>query len=154
MSWVMKLVFVCGKEGIKVTHFFNHFKWMWSDVSKVIQNSKLAFLHIVRLHRWRWVELWTLFEWCGEYCPNTAVMENAGDPKFSRPIRLLDSFAENFSRKALSFEFIFCMAVNYHDWNFLNRFRSLMSLKGALLKQVLAIESPLKMMKMMFFISP
>ena len=93
--------------------------------------------------------------------PKTTVMENPGDPKFPRPTRLLDSFAETFSRKALSFEFIFCMAVNHHDWNLLNRFRSLMtlrvfskvSLKGAIsgLKQVLANENPSKMMKNAFY---
>ena len=57
-----------------------------------------------------------------EYHPNTAVMEKPAAPKFYRPIRLLVSFTQNFSRKALSFEFIYCMAVQYHDWNLLNKF--------------------------------
>ena len=33
----------------------------------------------------------------GEYHPNPAVMENAAVPKFSKPIRLRDSFTQNFS---------------------------------------------------------
>ena len=41
--------FACGKEAIKVT--FNHFKWKWSDVFKVIQNNKLDFLQIGRLQQ-------------------------------------------------------------------------------------------------------
>ena len=36
----------------------------------------------------------------GEHQPNMAVMENPVAPKFSRPIRLLDSFMQNFSRIA------------------------------------------------------
>ena len=51
MSWVMKLIFASGKEPIGVTHLFNNFKWMWSDVSKVIQNNKLDLLHIGRLQQ-------------------------------------------------------------------------------------------------------
>ena len=43
--------FACGEEAIEVTHLFNHFRWMWSDVSKVIQNNKLDFLHIGRLQQ-------------------------------------------------------------------------------------------------------
>ena len=43
--------------------------------------------------------------------PNQAIMKNPVAPKFSRPIRLLDSSAQDFSRKALSLEFIFCMTV-------------------------------------------
>ena len=46
-----------------------------------------------------------------EYHPNQAIMKNPVAPKCSRPIRLLDSSAQNFSRKALSLEFIFCLAV-------------------------------------------
>ena len=37
----------------------------------------------------------------GSY-PNQAIMENPAAPKFSSPIRLFDSSAENFSRKTLS----------------------------------------------------
>ena len=33
--------FACGKKSIEVTNLFNHFKWMCSDVPKVIQNDKL-----------------------------------------------------------------------------------------------------------------
>ena len=33
----------------------------------------------------------------GEYHPNAAIMENAAVPKFSKPIRLRDSFTQNFS---------------------------------------------------------
>ena len=33
--------FVCDKKSIEVTNLFNHFKWMCSDVPKVIQNNKL-----------------------------------------------------------------------------------------------------------------
>ena len=54
--------------------------------------------------------------------PNLAVMENPAAQKFSRAVRLLDSFTQNFSRKALSFEFIFRMAVQHHDWNLLSKF--------------------------------
>ena len=32
-------------------------------------------------------------------------------PKFSKPIRILNSFTQNVPRKALSFEFIFCLQV-------------------------------------------
>ena len=35
--------------------------------------------------------------------------------KVSRTIRLIDSFTQNFSKKAFFFEFIFCMAVHHHD---------------------------------------
>ena len=41
MSWAMKLVFACGKESIEVTNVFSHFKWLWLDMPKVIQNNKL-----------------------------------------------------------------------------------------------------------------
>ena len=47
----MKYFVVCGGEAIEVTHLFNHFRWMWSDVSKVIQNNKLDLLHIGRLQQ-------------------------------------------------------------------------------------------------------
>ena len=40
--------FACGKEAIEVTHSFNHFQRMLSDVSKVIQNGNLDFLRIGR----------------------------------------------------------------------------------------------------------
>ena len=40
--------FARGKEAIEMTHSFNHFKQMLSDVSKVIQNSNLDFLRIGR----------------------------------------------------------------------------------------------------------
>ena len=36
----------------------------------------------------------------GEYQPNPAVIGNHAAPKFSRLIRLFDSFTQNFSRKA------------------------------------------------------
>ena len=47
----MKYFVVCGGETIEVTHLFNHVRWMWSDVSKVIQNNKLDLLHIGRLQQ-------------------------------------------------------------------------------------------------------
>ena len=43
--------FACGEEATEVTHLFNHFRWMWSDVPKVIQSNKLDFLHKVRLQQ-------------------------------------------------------------------------------------------------------
>ena len=42
----------------------------------------------------------------GEYQPNMAVMENPETPKFSKPIRLLDSFTQNLSRKANTSEVV------------------------------------------------
>ena len=54
-------------------------------------------------------------------------MENTLATKFSKPIRILDSFTLNFSRKALSFEFIFCFAVQHCDWNLQNKFCLLMA---------------------------
>ena len=33
--------FACGKKLIEVANLFYHFKWVYSDVSKVIQNNKL-----------------------------------------------------------------------------------------------------------------
>ena len=47
--------------------------------------------------------------------------------EFSRPIRLLDSFTRNFSRKTLPLEFIFCMTDQHHDWNLQNKFWLLMT---------------------------
>ena len=40
-----------GEEAIEVTHLFNHFRGMWSNVPKVIQNSKLDFFHKGRLQQ-------------------------------------------------------------------------------------------------------
>ena len=61
-----------------------------------------------------------------EYHPNLPIMENTVAPKFSKPIRMLDSFTKNFSRMALSFEFIFCLAVQDYNWNLQNKFGLLM----------------------------
>ena len=36
---------------MEVTHLFNHFRWMWLNVPKVIQNSKLDFLDKGRLQQ-------------------------------------------------------------------------------------------------------
>ena len=68
-----------------------------------------------------WVAIWSLFDWWREYRLNPAVMGKSTAPKFSSPIRLLDFFTQNFSRKALSFEYIFCMAVYHYDWNLMNK---------------------------------
>ena len=46
----MKLVF-CMWKGSNRSNTFNHFKWKWADVLKVIQNSKSDFLHIDRLQQ-------------------------------------------------------------------------------------------------------
>ena len=62
-----------------------------------------------------------------EYHPNLPIMENTVAPKFSKPIRMLDSFTKNFSRMALSFEFVFCLAVQDYDWNLQNKFWLLMA---------------------------
>ena len=61
-----------------------------------------------------------LFNWWGEYYHNPLVMENPMALKFSKPIRMLGSFTRNFSRKALSFEFTFCLAVQHYDWKLQN----------------------------------
>ena len=45
------------------------------------------------------------------------IMENLVAPKFSKPVRMLNSFTWNFSGKALSFEWIFCMTVQNYHWN-------------------------------------
>ena len=37
----------------------------------------------------------------GEYHPDSAIVENTVAPKFSKPIRMLDSFTKNFSRMGL-----------------------------------------------------
>ena len=49
--------------------------------------------------------------WGGEDHPNVPSIKNFLVPNFSKLIRRLDSFTQNFSRKCLSFEFIFCLAV-------------------------------------------
>ena len=33
--------FACGKESKEVTNLFNHLKWVWLEVPKVIQNNRL-----------------------------------------------------------------------------------------------------------------
>ena len=43
--------------------------------------------------RLSWVGIWSLFGWWKKHHSNPAVMENLVFPKFSRPIRLLDSLA-------------------------------------------------------------
>ena len=43
--------FACGDEAIEVTHLFNHFRWIWSDMPKVMQYNKLDFLDKVRLQQ-------------------------------------------------------------------------------------------------------
>ena len=52
-KWIELLsqFFTCGEEAIEVTHLFNHFRGMWSNVPKVIQNSKLDFFHKGRLQQ-------------------------------------------------------------------------------------------------------
>ena len=52
------------------------------------------------------VEIWS-FLIDGEYHLNPPIMEKTVAPNFSKPIRMLDSFTKNFSRMALSFEFVF-----------------------------------------------
>ena len=38
----MKLgFFACSKESIEVTNLINHFKWVWSNIPKVVQNNNL-----------------------------------------------------------------------------------------------------------------
>ena len=43
----------------------------------------------------------------GEDHRNPNLMENTQVSKSSKPVRILDSFTQNFPRKVLSFEFIF-----------------------------------------------
>ena len=57
----------------------------------------------------------------GEYHPNLRIMKNTVAPKFSDPIRMLDSFTKDFSRMALSF-IVFYLAVQDYDWNLQNQF--------------------------------
>ena len=57
-----------------------------------------------------------------EFNTNSPVMEKPAAPELSKLIRILDSFTRNFSRKTLSFEFIFCLAVQHYDWNPQNEF--------------------------------
>ena len=47
--------------------------------------------------------------------------------KSSLPIRLLDPFNWNISRIAWSFDSLFCLAVQHHDWKQLNKFWSFMA---------------------------
>ena len=49
-----------------------------------------------------------LMEEGGEDHLNPPLMENSLVSKSSKPVRILDSFTQNFPTKALSFEFIFC----------------------------------------------
>ena len=42
-------------------------------------------------------------------------MENTEAPKFSKPIKMLDSFAKNLSGMSLSFAIVFCLAVQDYD---------------------------------------
>ena len=57
-----------------------------------------------------------------EYHPNPPIMENTVLPKFSKPVGMLDSFTKYFSRKTLSFEFVFCLVVQDYDSNLQNKF--------------------------------
>ena len=57
-----------------------------------------------------------------DFNTNLPVMEKPAAPKFSKLIRILDSFTWNFSGKTLSFEVIFCLAVQHYDWNLQNKF--------------------------------
>ena len=45
--------FACGEEAIEVTHLFNHFRWIWSDMHKVVSdtnvNSKVTYVHYMFL---------------------------------------------------------------------------------------------------------
>ena len=52
-----------------------------------------------------------IFSLIGEYHPNPPIVENPVAPKFSKTNKMLDSFTQNLFRKALSFEFTFCLAV-------------------------------------------
>ena len=38
--------FPYSRESIEVTNLCNHFRWMWSDTPKVIQNKTLVIWHI------------------------------------------------------------------------------------------------------------
>ena len=50
------------------------------------------------------------FNWWGKEHPKLSIMENSLVPKIFKPIRIY-SFTKNFPRKALSFGFIFYLAV-------------------------------------------
>ena len=54
-------------------------------------------------------------------------MESSVAQNFSNPIKMLDSFTQNFSRRSLSFEFLFCFAVEHDDLNLQNKFWLLFS---------------------------
>ena len=42
-------------------------------------------------------------------------MENTEAPKFSKPIKMLDSFSQKLSGMSLSFAIAFCLAVQDYD---------------------------------------
>ena len=58
-----------------------------------------------------WLKISSFCDWQGRYHPLPRLMKNSLVPKFSKPIRILDSFAQISPRKALSFESFFCLAV-------------------------------------------
>ena len=71
-------------------------------------------------------------------------MESSVAQNFFNPIKMLDSFTQNFSRRSLSFKFLFCFAVEHDDLNLQNKFWLLFSFV------VLCRCVPLKV-KLMFF---
>ena len=82
-----------------------------------------------------------IFWLMGEYHPNRSITENTVAPKFSKPIRMLDSFTKNFSRMALSFEFVFfwqfrimieTYRMSFGYWWLLQFFTSVCPLKSRL----------------------
>ena len=57
---------------------------------------------------------WSFFDWWGEYQRNPSIMGNPVALKFSKPIRMLDFFTQDFSRDAYLLNSFF---VWHYDWN-------------------------------------
>ena len=70
-----------------------------------------------RLLGGNWVNSWLM----GEYHPNMVVTEKPVVPRFSKPIKLLDSLTKISPARLYLLNSFFCMAVQHHDWNLLNK---------------------------------
>ena len=92
-----------------------------------------------------------IFWLMGEYHPNPSVVENTVTPKFSKPIRMLDSFTRNFSKMAWSFEFNFYSAVQDYDWNLQNNFWLLMAF--AVLYKCMSLKANLMFLQIFKYVS-
>ena len=135
--------FPYGIESIEVTNFCNHFRWMWSDVPKVIQNKKLDFLHIGR-HRQKQPIAGRISKILVGESDGWRFAHFLTDGETTNPTWLKSKTLrpQNFQGQS-DFEFIFCMIVQYHDRNLPEKFWLLMA-SGVLSKVSLKV-------KLMFF---